>query len=508
LPAIWYAVQLSAPGTNAFGVALPGAPGIIIGFNDRIAWGVTNAGSDVLDWYKIQFKDASRAEYLSDGAWRKTSLRREEIKVRGQAPVVENVIYTHHGPVPFPEGGTAVNPDVPAGCALRWAAHDPSRVHTTFSDLNRAKTYEDFRAAIAVFDCPAQNFVFADRDGRIAVWHNGKFPLRRKGQGRYILDGASPADEWTGWVPMDEVPHVANPPRGFVSSANQRPADPSYPYYLGWDYGAFDRGARVNELLAAMSAATPEDIIKMQTDALSLRARMALPKLLTYLPGTGLESTASFALEKLKKWDYIYHAEGIEPTVFDRFWREFYNGVWNDEFRAGNKNLPTPGSDVTLDLVLNKPDSPYFDDKASPAAETIADIAVRAFRAAIQGLEKDLGQIGDNWAWGKARGTEIRHLARIPGFGTPPLAVSGGGGMINNVSRTSGPSWRMVVSLGPEVEAWAVYPGGESGNPGSRYYDNLLAAWVAGTAYPVVFLRSPDQAHQRLVGQTELGGGR
>jgi len=508
LPSIWYAVQLSAPGVNVYGISLPGAPGVIIGFNERIAWGITNAGSDVLDWYKIQFKDASRKEYLYDGAWRQTTVRREEIKVRGRAPVVEEVLYTHHGPVPFPEGGTPVDPGLPAGCALRWAAHDPSGVVRTIFGVNRAKGYEDFREAIRTFDCPAQNFVYADAEGRIAIWHNGKYPLRQKGRGRYILDGSSAADDWSEWVPMDEVPHVENPQRGFVSSANQRPADETYPYYLGWDYATFERGARVNELLETMSGATPEDILKMQTDALSLKARMALPKLLALLPGTGLGSSAAFALEKLKKWDFVLRADGIEATIFDRFWREFSSAVWNDDFRAGGKSFPTPGSDVTLDLVLNKPDSPYFDDKTTSPVETIGDIAAKAFAAAAGALESELGLAGEAWNWGKARGTEIRHLARIPGLGTPLLPVSGGGGTINNVSKTSGPSWRMVVSLGPKVEAWGIIPGGESGHPGSRYYDNMVNTWVEGKTYEIIFLKTTDETHQRVIGKTTIGGGR
>jgi len=508
LPSIWYAVQLSAPGLNAYGVALPGAPGIITGFNEHVAWGTTNAGADVLDWSKIRFRDASLGEYAYDGGWRKTTIRKEEIKIRGRAPVVEDVIYTHHGPVPFPEGGTAINPDVPPGCALRWAAHDPSGVLNTFFSLDRAASYKDFREAIRTFDCPGQNFVYADGRGGIAIWHNGKYPLRNKGQGRTILDGSLPADDWTAWVPMDEVPHVENPPRGFVSSANQSPVDATYPYYLGWDFGSFERGARINEILEATSNAAPEDMVKMQTDALSPRARMALPKLLGMVPRDRLGATAAQVRDRLAGWDFVFHADGLEPTVFDRFWREFYAAVWNDDFRSGGSSLPTPRSDVTLDLLLNKPGSLYFDDKTTPAVETAAEIAARAFNTTVAGLEKDLGPIGEKWAWGKARGTEVRHLARIPGFGTPLLAVTGGGGTINNTSRTSGPSWRMVVSLGPEVEAWGVFPGGESGNPGSRYYDNMVPAWAAGTSYKIVFLRTPDEANPRLIGKTEMGGGR
>jgi penicillin amidase len=506
LPSIWYPIQLSSPDLNAFGVALPGAPGIIIGFNEHIAWGTTNAGSDVLDWYKIRFKDASRAEYFYDGGWRPTTVRREEIGIKGRGPLVEEVLYTHHGPVPFPEGGTPVDPDVPAGCAMRWKAHDPSGVLTTFLLLNRAKSYEDFRRAIETFDCPAQNFVFAGKDGGIALWHNGEFPLRDKGKGRYILDGSSPADEWPDCVPMSEVPRVENPARGFVSSANQSPADATFPHYLGWDYATFERGARINELLAATTAAVPEDMVAMQTDALSLRARMALPKLLAGVPKTGLVAAAAESREKLFHWDFVFHAEGTEPTVFDRFWREFSAAVWNDDLGIPGSGLPAPRSDVTLSLLLDKPDSPYFDDTKTTAVETFADIAGRAFTAAIEGLERDLGPLGEKWTWGKARPTEVRHLARIPGFGTRPLPVSGGGGTINSTSRTSGPSWRMVVSLGPVVEAWGIFPGGTSGHPGSRYYDNLVADWAEGKTQKIVFLKSADEAHPRLIGTTELRG--
>ena len=152
---------------------------------------------------------------------------------------------------------------------MRWTGHDASAILVALYRLNRARNYEDFKAAIAGFDCPAQNFAYAGGDGRIAIWHNGKFPLRARGQGRYLLDGSDPQSAWAGWVPMDRVPHVTDPERGFVSSANQSPADDAYPYYLGWDYGTFERGRRINELLAAATGITGADMARMQGDALS-----------------------------------------------------------------------------------------------------------------------------------------------------------------------------------------------------------------------------------------------
>ena len=186
---------------------------------------------------------------------------------------------------------------------MRWAAHDPSNELKTFHMLNRSKSYEDYLEALRFYDCPGQNLVFADKSGDIAIWHNGKFPLRWKGQGRYLLDGSNPDDEWKDWVPREHNPHVKNPDRGFVSSANQIPADSDYPYYLGWDYVSFERGTRINELLSAMKDITPEDMIEMQSDVMNLRARMLLPRLLDILKAKSLTPEEMQSYEELKNWN-------------------------------------------------------------------------------------------------------------------------------------------------------------------------------------------------------------
>ncbi len=416
------------------------------------------------------------------------------------------MLYTHLGPVPFPEPGPEIPDWIPVAAAMRWTGHDGSGIMAALYLLNHAHGYSDFKTAVAKFDSPAQNIVYAGSDGRIAIWHNGKFPLRAKGQGRYLLDGSSPADEWAGWVPMEQVPHIEDPERGFVSSANQNPTDNAYPYYLGWDYGTFERGARINEILAAAPPLSPQDMVKMQGDALSLRARTILPSLLELLPKTGLTAVEQARVRELAAWDYIFRAESTEPTLFNRFWSEIYMAIWDDDLEKGGKLFLAPAADRTMELILREPDSPYFDDLATPAKESLSDIVRMAFSRTIVRLEEQCGAFGPAWNWGRANPVTIRHLGRVPGLGAAPLAVSGGPGIINAASRSHGPSWRMVVEMGPTVRAWGILPGGASGNPGSRFYDDGIRDWLAGKAYELLFLKAAGQNHARISGRTEIGG--
>jgi penicillin amidase len=505
LPMIWYEVQLSAPGLNVRGVSLPGAPGVVVGYTEKAAWGFTNGTDDVADWYAIRFKDSSRREYLDRGQWKPTRIREERIKVRGSQTVVDRVVYTHFGPVFRLEGEPGFEDlDVPPATAVRWVGHDPSNEFKALLMLNRAQNYEDYLAALKFWDCPSQNFVYADSAGTIALWHNGKFPLRWKGQGRYILDARNPADEWQGWIPHEHNPHVKNPERGFVSSANQPAADAGYPYYLGSDYASYERGARINEILAGSKDITAEDMIRMQGDVLNIRARAVLPRLLELLKDKTAPGTEKRAYGALRDWNFENRARFEAPTVFERLWTELNTLTWNDEKKGAMDRMPRPESQVMADLILNRPDSEWFDDKATPGRETLADIALQAFRAACRSLEKEFGPWGESWAWGKAKGTHAAHLGRIPGLGRDKIETDGVGYVINAVGRGWAPSWRMVVDMGPAVRAWGIYPGGQSGNPGSKFYDNFLDDWAAGKPYELIFLKSADERHPGIVAHTTL----
>jgi penicillin amidase len=508
LPAIWYELQITAPGVSARGVSFPGAPLVVAGYNANIAWGFTNGTDDVVDWYAVKFKDETHAEYLYDGEWRRTSVRVERIKVRGGQEVVDPVIYTHHGPV-VKLKGEAFSPvaEVPDGAALRWLAHDPSNEFMTLDGLNRAKNYDDYLNAMEAWDCPAQNIVYADKEGTIAIWHSGKYPLRRKGQGRFVLDGSNVAEEWRGWVPRAQNPHLKNPERGFVSSANQMAVDAGYPHYLGADYASYERGARINEILAAVKGVTPEDMIRMQGDVLDIRARAVLPRLLALIqePKSEVEKRS---YEELKSWNFEARAAAVAPTVFRQFWSDLNALTWNDEKKGALARMTWPASEVMVDLILNRPDSEFFDDRTTPAKETLAEIAEPAFRATVSKLEKSWGAFGPSWRWGKTKGTRIGHLARIPGLGREGLEADGDSHTINAISVARAPSWRMVVELGPEVRAWGIFPGGQSGNPGSRFYDDMVDGWLAGKPDELLFLKSADEPNPGIVARTVMRGAR
>lgn len=509
LPAIWYELQLTAPGLNARGVSFPGAPIVVAGYNENVAWGFTNGTDDVVDWYAVKFKDETRSEYFYDGEWLKTTIREETIKVRGGKAVVDRVIYTRQGPVVRLKGEPPyANADVPVDAALRWLAHDPSHEFATLDALNRAENYGDYVKALESWDCPAQNIVFADREGTIAIWHDGKYPLRWKGQGRYILDGSDPADDWQGWVPRNHVPHIMNPGRGFVSSANQIPTDSTYPYYLGWDYVSYERGARINEILTAAKDVTPESMVRMQADVLDIRARAVVPKLLELLRDKPMTEAERKTYDELRGWNFEDLSGLVAPTIFREFWNELNALTWNDEKKDSMARMTWPASQIMVELVLNRPDSEFFDDKTTPGRETLADIAERAFRTAQQMLEKRWGPIGPAWRWGKTKGTRIAHLARIPGLGIEGLEADGDSVTINAIGVAWAPSWRMVVELGPEIRGWGIYPGGQSGNPGSKYYDDMVSGWLAGKPDELIFLKSVDEPHPGIIARTVMRGGR
>ena len=509
LPAVWYEVQLTAPGINVRGVSFPAAPLVVAGYNEDIAWGFTNGTDDVLDWYAVEFRDDTLTEYrAAGGGWRKAETREERIEVRGGPPLVDRVVTTHHGPVVrWPGEPAFAGMDVPAGASLRWLGHDPSNEFAALDAIDRSRGYDDFVAAMAEWTCPAQNFVYADRGGTIALWHNGRFPLRWEGQGRFVMDGADPANEWQGWLPHAHVPHVRDPERGFVSSANQAAVDASYPYYLGWDYASYERGARINEILRGAAGVGPEDMVGMQADVLDIRARAIVPRLVALVGPKAATETEKRCVEALRGWDFEARAALVAPTV----WRELWDGLerltWDDEMTAEMGRMPRPGSQVLVDLVLERPGAEWFDDRATPARETLEDVAVAALRAAAAALEERFGPFGEAWRWGKAKGTRLRHLARVPAFGLE-IEADGASQVIDAIGAVWAPSWRMVVEMGPEVRAWGNYPGGQSGNPGSSSYADRVADWAAGRPYELVFLKSADEPHPRVEARTVLRGKR
>jgi penicillin G amidase len=496
LPSFWYEIQLKSPSVNVYGVSLPGSPAVIIGFNENTSWGVTSAYIDGLDFYQIKFKDSKKDEYLYDGQWKKTSKRVETIKIRGKNAIEESITYTHHGPVVQEKTDFTNNLSVPLGHAMRWIGFEENNEMLTFIHLNKAKNYQDFTEALKNYGCPALSFAYADNSKDIAMWVNGKIPLRWNGQGKYILDGSDPAHDWQGWIPSEQNPHVKNPEQGFVASANQMIADSvSYPYYLNWDYVMPERAIRINERLSQMEKINTEQLRTLQNDNLNVLARNTLPLLLKQLDSTQLTGNALKSYKLLKKWNYVYLSDWAEPTIFQNWWKYFYSMVWADDF--GNSEMPS--SDQTQYLMTTDTLSKWFDDRRTPQKENFKTLAQLSYKKALEEITKKHTDGIDKWQWGKDKVTYLRHLARIPGFSVIDLLTNGNSRTVNATGENHGPSWRMVVALGETPKAYGVYPGGQSGNPGSYFYDNMVGNWRLGELFELLYLKNAETKNPKIL---------
>jgi penicillin amidase len=501
LPSIWYQMQLVSPTVNVYGATLPGAPHVIIGFNKNVAWGVTNVGADVLDFYSIQFRDKSRKTYRHNNQWKPVSTRIETINVKGKPAIIDTIYYTHHGPVVYTTGMESFRKNIPVGYAARWIAHESSDETACFYRLNRAQNMADYRAALSHYVAPAQNFIFASNQNDIAISPNGRFPIKWKDQGKFLLDGTNPANDWQGYIPANQNPFVSNPERGFVSSANQSSTDPSYPYYINWEFAPSERGRRINQRLTGMKLATVDSMRTLQNDNYNLRAADALPVLLPLLDENVLTEAQRNVLQKLRVWRYNNDVAEVGPTIFQNWMNEFMNMVWKDDFEDKSPQLMRyPTFDRTLELVKKTPDARWFDNTKTPTKEQLIDVVTQSFKAASDTLVKNKGAIGPKWAWGAYKATGIRHL--IPGldaFSVLNLEIGGGSGIVNATSERWGPSWRMVVAVGSQPKAYGIYPGGQSGNPGSPYYQNMIETWRTGQLKELLYLQSAQDKHARLV---------
>ena len=491
MPSIWMEQQLHAPGYNAYGVGFQGIPGILIGFNEHIAWSETNTGSDVMDWYEIRFKDSSKNEYWYDDEWHPTTKRVEEIAVRDGEPIIDTLVFTHHGPVMLANPEDTVNP--PVYHAMRWIAHEAGNSLKTFIKLNKAKNYDEYVDALKHYVAPAQNFVFASNEGDVAIWVNGKFPNKWDYQGQKVSDGTDPAYDWQGWIPQEQNPSVKNPPRGFVSSANQESTDDSYPYYLSDDFAPYERGTRINKLLRNMDDITPQDMMKMQMDDFSMLAESILPDLIYWTDTEQLTDKELEILDAMKGWDYHMDADEFQPSMSYRWWVMFYSSVVDDEYDAAPEALRYPSRDRMIEVIKADPAFFMVDNINTEQKETVSDLATQSFKDAVEYMMDRYGDQDESWKWGWVMNNDINHVGQIPGFGAMDVYSSGSYEAINATRFGYGPSWRMVVELGPEVKGWGVYPGGISGNPGSPNYDAFVENWRTGQHFELNFYREKPE---------------
>ena len=501
LPSIWYVIHLNAPGVNVMGASLPGAPAVTIGYNDSIAWSVTNAQRDLVDWFKITYQDSTKNKYKLDNQWVDTKKVVEVIKVRGKDPFYDTVIYTHWGPVTYDEtygGGNELK-----HYAFRWISHDHSEELLALHKLNRAQNHAQYMDALNYYGSPAQNFVFASVSGDIAMRVQGKYPVRRKGEGKFVLDGSKTSNGWQAYIPNDQNVADKNPARGFVSSANQFPADSTYPYYVtSTSYESY-RNRRINNVLRESSNITVEDMAKLQGDNFNLKASECIPVLLFYLYEELPDSSKNF-LEVVKTWDNFNTEDSEGASYFEAWWTELMPMIWDEMNTVAVMERPT--SYNTIKLLKENPNLSFFDIQNTPEKETAKEIVQKSLAQAVRKISKwKKDHQTENVPWAEYKDSFIGHL--LPPL--RPLGISvkhgGNGGIVNAHSRSNGPSWRMIVSLEKTgVKTWAVYPGGQSGNPGSFYYSNMVDTWVADQHFQMIFKSTLAETEKAALYSTSL----
>ena len=487
LPSLWYEMQITTPTHSTYGASFPGSPAVIIGFNDSLAWGVTNAGRDVFDYYEIKFKDTTENEYWFNGAWKATTKRKEVIKVKDSLDVVEEIAMTHWGPTMF-DAHYQNTQSNGRNLAVQWTALKASTGVETFYLLNRAKNYDDYLQAISLWTCPGQNFVLATKSGDIAIKQQGSFVARWERQGDFIMPGEDTSFQWQGIIPTNENPMIKNPERGFVSSANQKSTDASYPYYLG-AASAFPlyRGISVNMHLNKMFQITAEDMQKLQTDNYNVFAATARPALMKYIQLDNLSSDAKRMVTEMTNWDLYnsLNAKGI--TCFKIIWDSLEQAVWGDELAGSAIPLLKPEAYVLLDQMLKDTNWSIADDIRTK--DKVEDLKTQVTLGVEKATEKLLALEKENkLEWALFKATRVLHLTKTPALSRMDLPIGGGVNIINATKENHGPSWRMVVHLTDEIEAYGLYPGGQSGNPGSPYYDTFVNYWAEGKYYRLLFL--------------------
>ena len=497
MPGIWYLVHLSAPGWNVAGFALPGAPLVIIGHNERVAWGFTNSNADVQDLFIEKFQSENSRYYWANGAWVEANARQEKIHVRGKADVVVTVAVTRHGPIvhrdPQGEGNRSY--------ALRWTALDPGGLDFGFPLLGRAKNWNEFMEVTRHIAGPGQNTIYADVDGNIGFTVPARIPIRSRGDGTLPAPGETDEYEWSGYIPFDELPRTLNPSEGIIATANARTIGPEYKHFVSDRWAGPYRTARLYELLQGRDGLTPADCNEIQNDILSLPNKFLSEQLiLATRSNRPMDARVKALIEKLKSWDARARADSVE-TSFVEFTRHalFHNllaPLLGDE--TSRYELWEPRSvynnvwwrdKVFLENILRTRPTSWLPKGFADYDSLLIDSA----NEAVSQLTKATQESNPSrWTWGRMHPLDMTHpLGRGNALHS---ALSIGpyetGGTIDTVKAMGvghGPAMRFVADLSNFDNSLMEITAGESGHFASPYYRDQFPDWFAGRGIAAPF---------------------
>jgi penicillin amidase len=480
IPGIWHLIHLEAPGLNVSGVELPGFPGVIVGHNDRIAWGVTNLGFDVQDLY-VEKMDPRTGQYVFENHVDQARQEHEIISIKGRQP--DEIAYwvTRHGPVFEQTGGRTVT--------LRWSAAEPGIFQNVFMDIDRARNWEEFRQAISRYGGPGQNFVYADVDGNIGYHAAGKLPIRRNYFGDIPVDGSSGKYEWEGYIPFEELPQAYNPANGYVVTANQNPFPPDFPYHVNGTFASPYRSRQIfNMLLAHGKKLKPTDSLVIEKDVYSGFSRFLARQLVAaYDSRAASNPVFTDAVSMLRAWDGQMDRDHPEPLIATLAFQHLRKAI-AERASPGNGGLYDPQlSAAVIERMLRDRPTGWFAD--------YNDLLLRSFADGMEEGQRMQGADPKRWKWGKYMFVDLKHPigSRLPVIGgyfnIGLIPMSGGSTSVKQTTRKLGPSERMDVSLGNWDDSLMNLPIGESGHVASSHYKDEWQAYYSGRSFPMQFSR-------------------
>ncbi|MEQ8698992.1 MAG: penicillin acylase family protein, partial [Bauldia litoralis] len=487
-------VRAEAPDMKLVGATVPGTPALVIGHNGHIAWGVTTTYIDSDDVFIETLAPGDDTKYLTPDGPKPFKIRKEVIKVRFGEDVTLTVRETRHGPVlpdeappPSAQSAVAAAPRQVMALSAPWLSDKDTTADALFG-LATAKNWDEFRASLRRYIGPLQNFVYADTDGNIGYYVPGRIPIRKKGIGYMPAPGSTGDYDWSGFIPFEKLPQAFNPPGGVIVNANSKIVGKEYPYFLSREWGDHYRAARITELLAKTDKHTLASTAAIQADVVSLMARELLPLMSAFKPS---KDTAQAALARLAKWDGAMTLDRSEPLIFMAWLAELNRRLYADELGQMGQRFVGLRGDVVKNILTEHKD--WCDDRTTKVTESCADILGASLDAALAFLSDRHGDDPALWRWGDAHFADFSHpvFRMVPGLNQLTrlrIANSGGPHTVNkaamNVRDKSapfadrhGPGYRGIYTFDDLDKSRFTIATGPSGNPYSRFYDNLLVAW-------------------------------
>jgi penicillin amidase len=477
LPGIWYMTHLTAPGLDVDGVALPGAPGVMIGHNRRIAWGITNLHFDVQDLY-IEKIDERTGRYIYQGKIEQARGEREVIRVKGQSPVEVTTWVTRHGPVIAGEGSEHL--------ALRWTASEPGILQYPILEINRAENWEQFSAALARFPGPGSNFVYADVDGNIGYHAAGVLPKRNGYLGDVPVDGSTGEFEWDGYIPFNRLPSAYNPPSGLIVTANQNPFPADYPYAVNGNFASPQRLLQVRNLLEARKGWRAEEMITVQKDVYSSFDHFLARQLVAaYEKRNAHEARLDAVVTILKGWNGQMEKNLAAPFVTTLAYQHLRTALVERAAPGKGREYDFQMARAVVERILRERPARWFQDYDELLLRVLADAVEEGRR--IQGA--DIA----NWQWGRSLRVRIdnpvMHQVPLVGgyFDIGPVPMSGSSSSPKQTTTRLAPSMRMTADLGDWERSWMNITTGQSGHPLSPHYRDQWNDYYWARSYPMRF---------------------